>query len=255
MTLTSVLKHLQKFTIDNSPAILTAIGVTGTLTTSYLTGKASFKAAEVIRLAEEQGGTAEPGLPLLKEHVRLVWKLYLPAAGMGFLTVGSIILANRIGTRRAAALAAAYSISEKAFAEYKEKVVEKFGEKKEQAVRDAVAQDRVTNNPPGREVIIAGSGDVLCYDTFTGRYFNSDMETLKSAQNKVNYRVLNDMYASLTDFYNEVGLPPTAYSEEVGWNSDKLMELEFSATISDDGRPCIAVGFAVAPVRDYYRLQ
>ena len=102
---------------------------------------------------------------------------------------------------------------------------------------------------------MAGEGSVLCYEAYTGRYFLCDMETLRKAQNDINHQVLNDSYASLSDLYDLIGLPHNTNSDEVGWNSDKLLELQFSAVISEGGRPCISVDFAVAPVRHYYRLS
>ena len=256
MTLTEIAKRIEKLAADNSPAILTAIGVTGTLTTAYLAGRASFKAAEIIREREEEDGHAVDPRIRLKHRTILTWKLYLPAAGTAVLTVTAIISANRIGSRRTAAMAAAYSLTEKAFEEYRQKIREKFGENKEREARDELAQDRVNENPvSSREVIITSGGEVLCYDQHSGRYFQSDMETLKKAQNDTNYQVLNDFYASLGDFYHRIGLPATSYSEEVGWNSDKMMELQFSTTLSEDGRPCLAIDFAVAPVRDYCRVN
>lgn len=248
MTLTSLAKRLEKLMVDNSPVILTAIGVTGTLTTAFLTGKATIKACDVIDREELWVDN--------KRAMKRVWKFYIPPASSAAVTIACIILANRIGNRRAAALAAVYAISEKAFDEYRMKVVEKIGEKRERSLRDEVAQDRITNNPVGtREVIITGVGDVLCYEVFTGRYFNSDMEALRKAENDINHEVLHNSYASLTDFYYKIGLRPTGNSDEVGWNADKMLELEFSATISDDGRPCISVDFVVAPVRHYNRLS
>lgn len=255
MAFSDIVNRIGKFTADNSPVILTAIGVTGTLTTAYLTGKASFKAAELITAEQKRLDLEVKSHPLeIKEKVELVWRLYIPAAGTGLLTVACIIGANRIGTRRAAALATAYTISEKAFGEYRAKVVEKIGENKERAVRDEVAQDRVTNNPvTNREVIITSGGDVLCLDTYSGRYFKSDMETLKKAQNDVNYRVINYSYASLTDFYELIGLPRTKISDELGWRPEKMLELDISTALSDDGRPCLHIGFASEPIRNYYR--
>src|SRR5690349_5429579 len=97
-----------KFTADNSPTILTALGAVGTLTTAYLAGKASFKAAQI--LDDYDTISIQENRPPLdaKDKVAVVWKLYIPAASTAIVTVTSIILANRIGTRRAAALAAAY---------------------------------------------------------------------------------------------------------------------------------------------------
>lgn len=255
MTTRSSVKKVEKLVIDNSPALLTAIGVTGTITTALLTGKATWKAKDVLDryhndAARRFGEDYEP--PSLKKDVELVWKIYVPAAGVGLSTIVCIVLANRIGNRRAAAVAAAYTISEKAFVEYKEKVIEKIGENKEREIRDDLAQDRVNRNPPvDREIIVGGSGDVLCYEHYTGRYFESSMEKLKKAQNDLNYRVINDCYASLTDFYNFLGIPRTSTSDEVGWSSNKLLELEFSTVLSEDGRPCIAIDYQTTPIRDY----
>lgn len=248
-------KRAGKLMADNSPAILTAIGVTGTLTTAYLTGRASFKAAQLIHQHPREWETRDLWLTR-KEKARLVWKEYIPPALTATLTVAAIIGANHVGNRRAAALAAAYSLSERAFEVYRSKIIERLGDKKEQTFRDEIAQEQVTNNPIGnREVIVAGSGSVLCHEAYTGRYFISDHETLRRAQNDINFQVLNDSYASLTDFYELVGLPCTSVSDEVGWNSDKLLELQFSTTLTEDNRPCMVVGFVVAPVRHYNRLM
>jgi hypothetical protein len=255
MNLSAIARKAERLLANNSPAILTAIGVVGTLTTAYLTGRASFKAAEIINLEEinQPKGWEEGDIPL-KEKVGLVWKLYIPAAGTAALTVASVILANRIGTRRAAAMAAAFSLSERAFEEYKTKVIEKIGEKKEQQVRDEIAQDRLDRDPvSSREVVIAGDGNVLCYDSYTGRYFNSTMETLRKAQNDINHQVIHDHYASLSDFFDKIGLSQTKLSEEVGWNLDQMLELDISAGMSDDSRPCLVVSFEVSPARNYFR--
>jgi hypothetical protein len=259
MTLVDLAKRAEKLVADRSPLILTAVGVTGTITTAVLTGKAAIKADRLLEKEKyyqsQRSNTPVEVLPP-KEMFLLVWKLYIPPASVGALTVTSIILANQIGTRRAAAMAAAYALSEKAFTEYKEKVVEKIGENKERLVRDDLAQDQVRNNPvTDNQILMTGGGTVLCYEPFTGRYFNSDMESLKKAQNDLNYQVLSNYYASLSDFYDLVGLPRTKISDDLGWNSDEILELNFSTVLSDDGRPCISIDFKVAPIRDYYRVH
>ena len=244
-------KRFEKLVLDNSPAILTAIGVTGALTTAYLTGRASLKAAQILDENESNHDLLE-----VKDKVALTWKLYIPAAGTAVLTVAAIIGANRIGSRRAAALAVAYSVSEKAFEEYRQKVVERLGEKKEQAFRDEMAQERISRDPIGNQtIIITGRGNVLCYEEFTGRYFHSDMETLRKAQNDINEQVINDSYASLSDLYSLLGLPQTTNSDEIGWNLDKLLKLTYSYVPAEDDTPCLSVGFTTAPIRHYNRLS
>lgn len=246
-------KHVERVVVNNSPAILTAVGVTGTVTTAIFAGRASFKAADLIREMEAEEGTPEDPKERLVERTKATWKLYVPAVGVGTATVACIIFANQIGVRRAAAMAAAYSMSEKAFTEYREKIVEKVGANKEQEARDEIAQERVERNPLGSQVIVMGDREVLCFDQYTGRYFNSSMETLKQAQNKINYRMIRENYASLNDFYDAIGLDWVATGDDLGWNSDAMLELSFTTVLSDDQRPCLAIDFHTVPVRNFYR--
>lgn len=260
MDFSSFLKGSSKVVADNSPAILSAIAVTGTLTTAYFSGRASFKAAEIIqqeyddrheKMLVDPDTPAETAFIEIREKVQLTWKLYIPAASTVVMTIACIVAANRIGTRRAAALAAAYKFSEKAIAEYKGKVVEKFGEKKEEAIRDELAQERVDKNPPKTtEIIATKRGEDLFRDSF-GRYFLSDVHTIRKAQNDTNVVVIRDGYASLSVFYDLVGLDSTTYSDEVGWNTDKILDIKFSTCLAPNDTPCITVDYAVTPTREY----
>ena len=135
------------------------------------------------------------------------------------------------------------------YALYKDKVVETIGEKKEQAVHDAIAKDHVNRNPVSNtEVIITDRGHTLCYDELSGRYFYSDVDTIRKAANEINRRMLDDMCASLNEFYYEIGLDGTRLGDELGWNVSKgLIDLKFSATVSSDDRPCIVMDYQVPP--------
>lgn len=242
---------VQKFAIDNSPLLLTVVGVTGAVSSAVLTGRASFRAAEMLQMQREMEPEYVPeGFGIIK----LVWPEYLPAAGVLVLTCGAIVMSHQIGTRRAAALAAAYSLSEKALVEYREKIVEQLGTKKEQAVRDEIVQKHVSDNPKGLKEVIISSGEVLCYDDYSGRYFNSTVEKIRQAMNDINEEIMHNMYCSLTDFYSKIGLPQTTMSEEVGWNIDNTLAIHFSTTMSNDGRPCVSITFNKTPVRDYHRV-
>lgn len=255
-----LLKLAQKFTIDNSPLILTGIGTAGVVSTAFLGVKAGFKASEVLRNAEyieNLHGDRIAGTRVKltnKQKAKLTWTCYIPPAASVVLTCGAVIGANQIGTKRAAALAAAYTLSEKAFDEYREAVVQRFGEKKEKDTRDDVAQNALNKTPLGdREIVIMGD-EFVCFDTLSGRYFKGTVEGIKYAVNKINAQIINDSYASLTDFYYEIGLEPTAMSNEVGWNVDKLMDVHITTVLTDKGEPAIALEYRVVPIREYFRL-
>lgn len=245
-----IIKRTQRLLADNSPVILTALGVTGTLVTAYLAGTASFQAAHI--LAEES-----PHLTT-KEKTKLVWKLYIPTGLSAAATVGAVIAANQVQNRRTAAMATMYAVTQRAYDEYRDKIRDKLGPKKEQAARVELAQEKVDKVPQiSREVFLTGAGDILCFEDFTGRFFESDQEALRKAQNDVNQQVLNDGYASLTDFYDRVNLPRTAHSDEVGWTADNLLDLTFDAVLTDRGqgtRPCMVMSYRVMPARHFSRF-
>jgi hypothetical protein len=233
-----------KVAADNSPTILTALSVTGTLATAYLTGKATLKAAAI--LSEES-----PNLEL-REKVERTWKEFVPAAGVAVVTIACMVAANRIGARRVAALATAYTIAEKAALTYKDKVVETIGKKKEESVRTAIAQDEVDRHPISREtVFIEGGGGDLFRDSWSGRYFNSTKVALERAANSINHQLNNEFAATLSDFYDQVGLDRTDESDMIGWNSDCPLELEFNWASTVDDRPCGVVRFRTVPYRGH----
>lgn len=241
--------------VENGPAILTAMGAVGVVTTAVLAAQGASKATLMIEEVEHREGVADDPKQRLKERAQLVWTCYIPAATMGVATISCIISANSISNKRTAAVMSAYTLAEKGFKEYQEKVVEQFGETKDRKVREAVLQDRMESEPVSkREVIIAGSGEVLCFDTLTGRYFKSSMEELRKAENDVNYQIINNMYASQNEFYRALELSGVKGGEDVGWNNDKRLELNIMAVLSDDGRPCLALEYKHNPVIDYQKI-
>lgn len=265
MTLTDLAKTVQKFTIDNSPLILTAIGATGVLGTAYLAARGGIKAGKLIEFKQDEldrvvDKTTDFGHRThqltLKEKANLTWKFYLPAFAVGTVTLAAVVGANQIGTKRMAGLAAAYSLSQTAFEEYKTKVIHKLGDRKEESILAEVAQDRLNGNPIGnREVIVAGNGAVDCYDPMSGRYFKSSAEEIKAAQNHVNYLINGNGYAALNDFYDRLGLDRINIGDEVGWRSEKLLEVKLVGGLSDKMTPVLSLEYATAPVRDYYRFR
>jgi Family of unknown function (DUF6353) len=243
----------------NPTTILTGMGVTGVVTTAYLASRASFKAAQII---EKENRKKQPDnkydtVDLLsnKEKFKLVWPEYVAPISVGATTITAIIMSNHSASKRIAALTVASGISERALTEYKAKVLEKIGENKEMAIRDEIAQERVAATPTSKEVLVIGAGDVLCFDILTGRYFLSTVEKIRQAENKINYEILNHMYASLSMFYDLLDIPPTPYSDTVGWNglTDRF-EVQFSTVMSPDNRPCIAIDFAHLPIAEYTKL-
>lgn len=269
MRLPPLHKIAEKFITDNANGILTGVGVAGVVGTAVLTARATFKASDVfherqmdpwVRAVDDED--APNGVRTVEEEwddislqtkIGMVWKFYIPPVFIGAATITAIVGANRMSAQRAAALAAAYSLSETRLSEYKDKVLETVGPNKATKIRDEIAQDRVSKDN-NSEVIVLTEGDVLCYDMLTGRYFRSSVEKIRKAENKINQELIHHDSASLTMFYDDIGLEATTYTDTVGWNqaTDGVVEVQFSTTTSPDDRPCIAIDFNVAPHPSYY---
>lgn len=235
----------------HSPELLTGIGIAGMVTTVVLAVRATPKALRLID--EKKADIPEENIPRI-EAVKAAWKVYVPAVLTGILSTICLIGANSVNQRRNAAIAAAYSLSESALKEYREKVVETIGERKEQAIRDDIAKDKIIENPV-REVIVSDRGSTLCYDSLSGRYFKSDIEKLRRIVNDLNRRMRDEMFISLNDFYCAVDNPdlgPTKLGDSLGWNIDKgYIDLNFSSQLTTDGTPCLVLDYTVVPEYEY----
>lgn len=236
---TSITKH--------SPEILTGIGIAGMITTTVLAVKATPKAIRLIEEAKE-----EKGEDLTKaETVKTCWKAYIPAVATCVASTACLIGASSVSIRRNAMLATAYKLSETAFSEYKEKVVETIGDEKEKIVREKVSEERIKKNPISKnEIIMTNYGDTQFYETLSGRYFKSDIEQIKKVVNYLNKDMLQDMFGtiSLNEFYDELELERIDLGDELGWRVDKgLIEIDFTSKIADNGKPCIVLDYINAP--------
>lgn len=250
--LPNLFKKVQATVSEHSPEILTGIGIAGMITTTVLAVKVTPKALMLLEDAQyEKGGTLTAS-----EKAKVCWRCYAPAAISGTFSIACLIGANSVNARRNAALATAYKLSETALTEYRDKVVETIGEKKEKTIREKIDKDRVEKNPVNKhEVIITGKGTTLCLDTISGRYFESDIEKIRKAVNELNRRMTYDVYVSLNEFYDELDLDHTVLGDDLGWNlDDGLIDIDFSSQLTSDERPCIVVNYRIAPRYGYSKF-
>ena len=250
LDISKIAKSMWTVTKKHSPEILTGVGIAGMITTTVMAVRATPKALILIenKKREKQVDELKP-----IDVVKSAWKPYIPAVVTGTTSIMCLVGASSVNVRRNAALATAYAISESSFREYREKVIETIGEKKEQVVRDEVAKDKIQSHPvTNREVIITERGNTLCYDAISGRYFKSDIDKLRKAENELNRRMIGEMYVSLNEFYSEIGLSSTSIGDDLGWNiNNGYIELSFSSQLAENGEPCLVIDYYIAPKYDF----
>ena len=245
------------FTKEHNPEILVGLGVAGMMTSTVLAVKATPKALDIM-----EDKKADMGVTYLtrKEIAQATWKLYAPSIGVGLASAACIILGTSKSIKRNTALATVYALSESTLREYQSKAKEMFGEEKAAELDREVAKARVRKREvttivesEGSEYIHhTGNGDTLVYDTLSGRYFRSSMNSIESAVNLINKSLLNDYIMTLNEFYNELGVPTIGAGSLIGWKSDKeLLEVSFESDVDQNGNPYLVLSYKNRPIPVY----
>lgn len=258
----NLLKPLATTLKKHSPEILTGLGIAGMFAAVFTAVKVTPKARDILDRESERRMSGETPVDMVVikktgvyrlpnwDVVKLTWKCYIPTALLLLSSTGCIIGANTVNFRRQAALTLACNLSERAFREYKEKTIETLGAKKEAVLRDSIAQDHLDKTPLEKDKIIVTdkTGDTLCLDFQSGRYFMTSIEKLRRTENELNKRLLHEDYISLNDFYYAIGLDPIGLGDDLGFHIENgLINFGFSSLIKDD-KPCIVLEYEVCKV-------
>ena len=143
LNIKKLLKTTQKGLSKHGPKILTGLGIAGMGTTVILAVKATPKAMQLIEEKKKEEEVDELSPVVV---VKTAYKPYIPAVVLGISTAACLIGANTVSTRRTAALATAYKVTETALSEYKDKVTKIMGEEKAQEVSNEATSEQTIEN-------------------------------------------------------------------------------------------------------------
>lgn len=262
MDIANIARNIGPLIRRNSSSILTGLGVAGSVGSLILGIKATpgaiRKMDEAFEIKNdrrpEDGIDDVPMVPLTRREVFVVvWKDYIPAVGMQIITISAVVGAQSINLRRQAMFISALTVTETAFREYQDRVAVE-APTKDRKVRDDIARDQLAKHPiAGSEVVVVGNGDQLFYDAYSGRHFQSTKQKVDSAVNSLNFRILNHEYASLNEFYAEIGLNNLPQGDDLGWTPEHPVELDFSTHMTDDDRPSVVITHIRQPIANFYK--
>lgn len=272
---------------QKSPAILTGIGIGSFVGCAILAVKATPKAIQLMDLKAkekyreflEPAGQVEyetyeewldiEDLTVVPprvyfnvltpvEVVKSTWKAYIPAVGLGVVGIVCLIGAARVSSARNAAFAGAASIAEKALYEYQQKVIDILGEDQANEIRDELAKDHIQKIDTFQDtginntvVCCRATGDTWIYDPVTDRKWKSDLETVRAAMNDFNHDLIGGVYGTLNDWYYCLGVKGVSIGDDLGWCSDKLLDIRFAAMVLDNGEPAIVLDYETLPNSRY----
>ena len=246
MNFKSIFKTAASFIKCHDTAILSGIGVIATVGAVVAAVKATPKCMDILTKADEEGCT----------NVEKA-KRVLPAAAPTVVLTGVSIAANlashKISSDRISGLVSAYDIAQKIHEGYKAKVKEEVGEEKELDIQQkALNQQAISAKDMMNVPVATGHGNDLFYDSWSGRWFLSDVTYIRKVLNELNRDMMNQTFVSLNEFYQSIGLDTTECGEELGWLLDYgLIDISFDAGLNDLEKPFTVMNFIEKPVYRY----
>ncbi len=238
----------------HSPEILATAGVVGVVVSGVMACKATTKLSDILdesketvekihdciengemELAEEytsEDAKKDLTITYAQTGIKLI-KLYAPSVILGTLSVTSILTSNNILRKRNMALTAAYATVDKGFKEYRNRVVERFGEQVDKELKYNVKSKKVdtieVDSETGKEKKVKKEANVSVGDTegYTHVFDNTSQAWernndynemfLRAEQNYANDLLRARGHIFLNEVYDRVGLPRTKAGQVVGW--------------------------------------
>lgn len=252
-------RNLHKFGFKfkkHSPEILAVAGVVGIVTSGIMACKASTKLSGVIEETKEQldqvhdyvekngfsdkyteeDSKKDTAIIYTQTAVKLV-KLYGPAVILGTLSITAMLTSNKILRKRNIALAAAYTTVDKAFKDYRGRVIERFGEEldrelkynlKSKEIEEIITDENGEETSVKKTVKAMNPNDISQYARFFDESCSSwnksqfhNQMFLKQQQNYANDLLKAQGYLFLNDVYKMLGMDVAPYGQVVGWIYDE----------------------------------
>lgn len=248
----------------NSPEILVISGIVGTVASAVLACKSTTKIDETIDDSKDElerikaagkrikngekimckDGT-EYDIDVYRHDLTIVYtqmtvkliKLYAPAVVLGALSITSILAGHNILRKRNVAIAAAYATLDKGFKDYRNRVIERFGDEVDKELRYGVKTtdvEKTVVDEKGKEKKVKETLKTVDPNSFSeyARVYDvgcngwtkdpeQNLMFLKLQQSYANKKLKTEGYLFLNDVYTMLGFPKTSAGQVVGWLYDE----------------------------------
>jgi len=227
-----------------APEILTSVGIAGFVVTAIMGAKATLKLEPIvdklnddlsqikdIQRIHPDSETKRDKINVYTHAVMSIGKTYGPTVALGVGSAVCIVSAHGIMRRRNVALVAAYQVLEKSFANYRERVIEEYGEDKDLEYRSGLRTESIKEN--GKNVKVTTELERIKGASPYGRWFDQmnstlwnklpeyNLMTLRAQQEYANQKLQIQGYLFLNDVYDSLGIERSQAGQVVGWYIDK----------------------------------
>lgn len=242
----------------HSPEILVVAGVIGTVASAVMACRATTKIGEILDESNETldaihkysenpetvPETMEYSPDDVKKDLAVTYvqtglkiaRLYAPSVVLGGLSISAMLVSNNILRKRNVALAAAYATVDKGFKEYRDRVIERFGETVDHELRYNIKAKEIEEtvvDEKGKEKKVKKKVDIANINEYSdyARWFDSrnpnweetpdyNLMFLKAQQRYANDKLIAEGRLFLNDVYEALGIPKTKAGQIVGWVYD-----------------------------------
>lgn len=240
----------------HSPEILMGVGVVGVVTGTVMACRATLKLNDILEEAQEtrdkikevasnpnyedkyteEDAKKDLTINYVQTGVKVA-KLYAPAVAVGVAGVGCVLASHDIMKKRNVALSAAYLTVDKSFKEYKQRVVDRFGEEVEKEIRYGIKAEEIVEtytDEEGNETTVTETVNTMNPTLYSdyARFFDA---ASPNWQNDPEYNLMflraqqqyaNDLLRAkgrlfLNDVYEMLGLEKSKAGQIVGWVYDR----------------------------------
>lgn len=222
----------------NSPSLLFGAGIVGVVGSTVLACRATLKMQDVLEdtqdklktaktLEHEEYSEKDRQRDIAIIHVQAgmkIVRLYGPAIVVGGASIAALTRSHNILNERNAALTAAYAALDKGFREYRERVVEKYGEDQDREFRHGSREVEIMEDGKKKTVTRVGDDAPSIYARFFDPLSTSwskepeyNVLFLRCQQTYANDLLLARGHVFLNEVYDMIGVPRCKAGSIVGW--------------------------------------
>lgn len=247
----------------NNSKILTIASIIGVCTTAIISSRCAKKFVADKTVAKNKKEK-------IIKHIKHYFPAYLVITG----TIICILQTERLNQKDKAALLALCNKLQENYIHYKEtsekylsdedkeKINKELLNKKQKELLD----DKIKLYEVDPKTIEDGKDKKLFYETYFGTFFEKTFEEVLEAEKMLNKQLGLTGFASLSDFYDYLGLKYSDEADFLGWCTDKklyhggqaispFVDFEHSMMLGDDGIEYYYIAFSNEPKVNYDMLE